>query len=53
MSESTSMDAIAEPTRQLVRRRGRSCVALVFYPVVPVVGWLEEMDATIARSSLI
>ena len=44
------MDAIAEPTRQLVRLRGRSYVAFVFCPVVPVVGWLAEIDATLARS---
>ncbi len=44
------MDALAEPTRQLVRLRGRSYVAFVFCPVVPIVGWLEELDATIARS---
>ena len=44
------MDAIAEPTRQLVRLRGRSYVAFVFCPSVPVLGWLEELDATIARS---
>ena len=44
------MDAITEPTRQLVRMRGRSYVAFVFCPVVPIVGWLEEIDATLARS---
>ena len=44
------MDAIAEPTRQLVRLRGRSYVAFVFCPVVPIVGWLTEIDATLARS---
>lgn len=44
------MHATAEPTRQLVRLRGRSYVAFVFSPVVPIVGWLEEIDATIARS---
>jgi septum site-determining protein MinC len=44
------MDATAEPTRQLVRLRGRSYVAFVFCPVVPIVSWLEEIDATIARS---
>ncbi|QWG19117.1 septum site-determining protein MinC [Bradyrhizobium sediminis] len=44
------MDAIVEPTRQLVRLRGRSYVAFVFCPVVPIVGWLEELDATLARS---
>jgi septum site-determining protein MinC len=44
------MEAIAQPTRQLVRMRGRSYVAFVFCPVVPIVGWLEEIDATLARS---
>jgi septum site-determining protein MinC len=44
------MDAVAEPTRQLVRLRGRSYVAFVFAPFVPIVGWLEEIDATLARS---
>jgi septum site-determining protein MinC len=44
------MDASAAPTGQLVRMRGRSYVAFVFSPVVPIVGWLEELDATLARS---
>jgi septum site-determining protein MinC len=44
------MDATAQPTRQLVRMRGRSYVAFVFSPVVPIVGWLEEIDATLGRS---
>src|SRR6202007_184267 len=44
------MDASAAPTGQLVRMRGRSYVAFVFSPVVPIVGWLEEVDATLARS---
>ena len=44
------MDAIAEPTRQLVRLRGRSYVAFVFCPVVPVRSWLAEIDATLERS---
>jgi septum site-determining protein MinC len=44
------MDAIAQPTRQLVRMRGRSYVAFVFSPVVPIAGWLEEIDATLASS---
>ncbi|WP_424626912.1 septum site-determining protein MinC [Bradyrhizobium sp. SYSU BS000235] len=39
-----------EPQRQLVRLRGRSYVAFVFSPVVPIVGWLEQIDATIATS---
>src|ERR1700680_2497276 len=44
------MDASVAPTRQLVRMRGRSYVAFVFCPTVPIVGWLEEIDATLARS---
>src|ERR1700693_2545780 len=44
------MDAIVQPTRQLVRMRGRSYVAFVFAPVVPIAGWLEEIDATLNRS---
>src|SRR6267143_1917567 len=44
------MDASAAPTRQLVRMRGRSYVAFVFCPTVPIVGWLEEVDVTLAKS---
>jgi septum site-determining protein MinC len=44
------MDASAEPTRQLVRLRGRSYVAFVFSPVVPIMDWLSDIDATVARS---
>ena len=44
------MHAVRQPTPQLVRMRGRSYVAFVFCPVVPIVGWLEEVDATLARS---
>ena len=44
------MDAIAEPTRQQVRLRGRSYVAFVFAPAVPIIDWLAEIDATVARS---
>jgi septum site-determining protein MinC len=44
------MGARAEPKRQQVRLRGRSYVAFLFCPVVPIVGWLEEIDATLARS---
>ena len=44
------MDAIAKATRQSFRMRGRSFVALAFCPVVPIAGWLEEIDATLARS---
>src|SRR5260370_36455343 len=44
------MDAIAKAPRQSLRVRGRSYVALAFCPVVPIAGWLEEIDATLARS---
>src|SRR4051794_20703784 len=44
------MEAGARPQRQLVSLRGRSYVAFVFCPTVPIVGWLEEIDATLARS---
>ena len=39
-----------EPQHQLIRFRGRSYVAFVFSPVMPVAGWLEQIDATLARS---
>jgi septum site-determining protein MinC len=44
------MDQSSEPTRQQVRLRGRSFVAFVFAPVVPIVDWLADIDATVARS---
>src|SRR4030088_1809177 len=44
------MDAIVQVTRQSFRMRGRSYVALSFCPVVPIAGWLEEIDVTLARS---
>ena len=44
------MQATAGATRQLVRMRGRSYVAFVFTPEIPILGWLEEIDATLARS---
>ena len=34
----------------MVRFRGRSYVAFVFSPVLPLVDWLAEIDATLARS---
>ena len=40
----------ADVTRQQVRLRGRSYVAFVFAPVVPIVDWLAEIDATLASS---
>src|ERR1700692_330830 len=44
------MDAIVKPSHQLVRMRGRSYVAFVFAPVVPLAGGLEKIDATLNRS---
>jgi len=44
------MDIPSEPTRQQVRLRGRSYVAFVFAPSVPIVDWLSEIDETLARS---
>ena len=44
------MEALAKPQRQMVRLRGRSYVAFVFAPTVPIQDWLLEIDATIARS---
>src|SRR5258708_22586340 len=44
------MDAIAKAPRQSFRMRGRSFVAFTFCPVVPIAGWLEEIDVTLARS---
>src|SRR3954452_3600314 len=44
------MDAVAKATRQPIRMRGRSYVAFTFCPVVPIAGWLEEIDATLDRS---
>lgn len=44
------MDIQSEPTRQQVRLRGRSYVAFVFAPSVPIVDWLSEIDETLARS---
>lgn len=48
--EQVVMNAVARPKRKPVRMRGRSYVAFVFYPVVPIMGWLEEIDATLAQS---
>lgn len=44
------MDATPQVARQQVRMRGRSYVAFVFSPVVPVVSWLAEIDATLGKS---
>jgi septum site-determining protein MinC len=44
------MNTEAEPARPQIRLRGRSYVAFVFAPTVPIVGWLSEIDATLSRS---
>lgn len=44
------MEAAAKVKRQMVRLRGRSYVAFVFVPTVPILDWLQEIDTTIARS---
>jgi septum site-determining protein MinC len=43
-------DIEAESRVQPVRLRGRSYVAFVFAPAVPIVDWLGEIDATLSRS---
>lgn len=44
------MDSKVEPQRQVMRLRGRSYIAFVFSPFMPIVNWLDEIDATLARS---
>ncbi|HLG79511.1 MAG TPA: septum site-determining protein MinC [Bradyrhizobium sp.] len=44
------MDAIAEPVTQPVRLRGRSYLAFVLTPVVPIIEWLGDLDDTLRRS---
>src|SRR6201996_6618855 len=46
----TQPDAQSEPSRPQVRLRGRSYVAFVFAPSVPIVDWLSEIDETVSRS---
>jgi len=53
MSEETTKEATKEPikaARQLMRFRGRSYVTYVLAPQVPIVEWLEEVDATLTKS---
>src|SRR5579859_3161899 len=45
-----ALDSQLEPKIQPVRLRGRSYVAFVFAPAVPIVDWLTEIDQTLARS---
>jgi septum site-determining protein MinC len=44
------MDSKVEPQRQVMRLRGRSYVAFVFSPFMPIMNWLEEVDVTLAHS---
>jgi septum site-determining protein MinC len=44
------MSAVALSKPKPIRMRGRSYVAFVFYPVVPIIDWLEEVDATLRQS---
>lgn len=44
------MHVSVDAPRQLIRLRGRSYVAFVFSPVVPIADWLADLDATIAGS---
>lgn len=44
------MDAIARSKPKPIRMRGRSYVAFVFSPVVPIIDWLEEVDSTLRQS---
>jgi septum site-determining protein MinC len=43
-------DSKTDVARQQVRLRGRSYVAFVFAPIVPIMEWLAEIDATLASS---
>ena len=44
------MDAVARTRPKPIRLRGRSYVAFVFYPIVPIIEWLEEIDVTLRQS---
>jgi len=44
------MDAIARTKPKPLRLRGRSYVAFVFAPVVPIIEWLDEIDVTLRQS---
>jgi septum site-determining protein MinC len=48
--EPVIMEAVARSRARPIRLRGRSYVAFVFVPVVPVIEWLEEIDATLRQS---
>src|SRR5579872_6459024 len=44
------MDAVVRPKPKSIRVRGRSYVAFVFFPVVPIIDWLAEIDVTLNQS---
>jgi septum site-determining protein MinC len=44
------MNAVVRSKPTPIRMRGRSYVAFVFSPVVPIVDWLEEIDTTLRQS---
>jgi septum site-determining protein MinC len=44
------MDAIVGAKPKSIRLRGRSYVAFVFIPQVPILEWLAEIDATLRQS---
>ena len=44
------MDAVVRPKPKSIRVRGRSYVAFVFFPVVPILDWLDEIDVTLNQS---
>jgi septum site-determining protein MinC len=44
------MNAVARTRPKPIRLRGRSYVAFVFFPVVPIIEWLEEIDVTLRQS---
>jgi septum site-determining protein MinC len=48
--ERVVMDAVARPKAKSIRLRGRSYVAFVFFPEVPIIDWLAEIDVTLRQS---
>ena len=44
------MNAVVRPIPKPIRMRGRSYVAFVFTPAVPIMEWLDEIDATLRQS---
>jgi septum site-determining protein MinC len=44
------MDAVVRAKPKSIRVKGRSYVAFVFCPVVPIIEWLDEIDVTLNQS---